>query len=174
MNWQPTDLKNEKVCLIPLKEADFEELYSVASDPLIWEQHPNKNRYQRNVFLNFFEGAIQSKGAFIIRDTQTGEAIGSSRFYNYDADASYIEIGYTFFARKYWGKSFNKAVKELMIHYAFQLVNSVHFFIGAENYRSQKAIEKLGAKKIRELVMPYYGEPDRLNFEYEIKKTGTS
>ncbi|WP_245586835.1 GNAT family N-acetyltransferase [Sediminibacterium salmoneum] len=171
MNWQPHDLRNEKVCLIPLKEDDFEELYAVASDSLIWEQHPNKNRYQRPVFLNFFEGAIQSKGAFIIRDAYTMEAIGSSRFCNYNQAANQIEIGYTFFARKCWGKLYNKAVKDLMINYALQMVNSVHFFVGAENLRSQKAMEKLGAIKIRELVMPYYGEPDRLNFEYEIKKT---
>lgn len=171
MNWQPTDLMNDKVYLIPLQEEDFEELYAVASDPLIWEQHPNKNRYQRTVFLNFFKGAIESKGAFIIRNTQTKEAIGSSRFCNYNELANQIEIGYTFFARKCWGKLYNKAVKDLMIHYALQKVESVHFFVGAENYRSQKAMEKLGAQKIREVIMPYYGEPDRLNFEYEIKKT---
>lgn len=171
MNWQPTDLKNEKVLLIPLKQTDFEELYTVASDPFIWEQHPNKNRYQRPVFLNFFEGAIQSNGAFIIRDSQSMEAIGSSRFCNYDQTSNQIEIGYTFFARKCWGKSYNRAVKELMIHYALQFVESVHFFVGAENFRSQKAMEKLGAKKIGQVVMPYYGEPDRLNYEYEIKKT---
>ena len=174
MNWQPTDLMNDKVYLIPLQEEDFEELYAVASDPLIWEQHPNKNRYQRTVFLNFFKGAIESKGAFIIRNTQTKEAIGSSRFCNYNELANQIEIGYTFFARKCWGKLYNKAVKDLMIHYALQKVESVHFFVGAENYRSQKAMEKLGAQKIREVIMPYYGEPGRLNFEYEIKKTGTS
>ena len=57
-------LENSKVRLVPLQETDFEKLYKVASDPLVWEQHPNKNRYEREVFQNFFEGAMISKGAF--------------------------------------------------------------------------------------------------------------
>ena len=48
LNLQPTHLANEWVTLIPLKETDFEKLYAIASDALIWEQHPNKNRYKNN------------------------------------------------------------------------------------------------------------------------------
>ena len=44
------NLKNEKATLIPLEEDDFEVLYHAASDPLIWAQHPNKTRYQKEVF----------------------------------------------------------------------------------------------------------------------------
>ena len=76
MNWQPNFLENEFVKLVPLAASHFEQLFAVASDPLIWEQHPNKNRYQLNVFKNFFEGAILSKGAFLITDAKTNEAIG--------------------------------------------------------------------------------------------------
>ena len=92
-NSQPHNLKNELIKLIPLEEKDFEELYAVASDPLVWEQHPNKNRYQLAVFKNFFEGAILSKGAFLITDAKTNEAIGSSRFCNFNAEKKLIEIG---------------------------------------------------------------------------------
>lgn len=76
LHLQPTNLSNEWVTLTPLQESDFERLFAVASDPKIWEQHPNKLRYQRTVFENFFTGAIESCGAFIIVDTQTGEPIG--------------------------------------------------------------------------------------------------
>ena len=55
-----------------------------------------------------------------------------------------------------------------MINYALEKVNTIHFFVGAENIRSQKAMEKLGAVKLGEVLMPYYGEPDRLNFQYQI------
>ncbi|MBT9484718.1 GNAT family N-acetyltransferase [Sediminibacterium sp.] len=168
MNWQPEYLENDLVKLVPLAETHFEQLYAVASDPLIWEQHPNKNRYQLTVFKNFFEGAILSKGAFLITDAQTNEAIGSSRFCNFTAEKKMIEIGYTFYARKYWGKGYNRSTKQLMINYALEKVNTVHFFVGAENIRSQKAMEKLGAVKLGEVLMPYYGEPDRLNFQYQI------
>ena len=168
-NLQP-NLESEFIKIEPLKSSDFESLYSVASDPLIWEQHPNKDRYKREVFENFFKGAIESGGAFLVLDNKTNEVIGSSRFYDFNKEKNYILIGYTFFARSYWGSTFNPALKSLMINYAFQFVDSVIFHIGSKNTRSQKAIEKLGATKIDELEVEYYGEPSKLNFVYEIKK----
>ena len=168
-NPQPT-LQNEFVKLVPLKEEDFEILYKVASDPLIWEQHPNKNRYQREVFQNFFKGALESKGAFIIYDSKTNEVIGSTRFYDLNTEKNCVTIGYTFYARKYWGGKYNPSAKHLMMQHAFKNVDSVIFHIGADNIRSQKAIERLGAQKIAEEEMAYYGEDTKLNFVYEIKK----
>ena len=125
MSWQPTSLENDWVKLIPLKQDHFNELYAVASDPLIWEQHPNKNRYQLPVFKNFFEGALASNGAFLITDAKTKEAIGSSRFCNFNKALNIIEIGYTFYARKCWGLPYNQSTKELMINFAFGLVDCV-------------------------------------------------
>jgi RimJ/RimL family protein N-acetyltransferase len=168
MNLQPT-LSNELVTLIPLKEHDFETLFAVASDPLIWEQHPNKDRYQRDVFENFFRGAIESNGAFIIYDANTEEVIGSSRYY--DKEENSIAVGYTFISRKYWGKGYNAAVKKLMLDYAFRYVDKVVLHIGATNFRSQKAAEKIGATKAGEINVAYYGEPIKLNFQYEVHKT---
>jgi RimJ/RimL family protein N-acetyltransferase len=162
-------LENELISITPLQLSDFETLYLVASDPLIWEQHPNRNRYQRDVFLTFFEGAIESKGAFLVRDLKTNKIIGSSRFYELE-DAGSVAIGYTFIAREYWGRNYNRALKTLMINHAFKYVNMVVFHIGATNMRSQKAIEKLGAKKIAEVEMAYYGETNKLNFIYAITK----
>ena len=57
-----------------------------------------------------------------------------------------------------------------MLDHAFQYVESVFFHIGALNIRSQKAIEKLGAKKVDEVNMAYYGELNNLNFIYRIDK----
>jgi RimJ/RimL family protein N-acetyltransferase len=173
-NLQPIDLKNEIIQLIPLQETDFSALYKVASDPLVWEQHPNKLRYQRDVFQNFFEGAMLSKGAFLIRDTKTNEVIGSSRYYDFNENENSTEtsvlIGYTFIGRNFWGKGYNKALKKLMLDYAFQFVEKVYFHIGAYNYRSQKAIEKIGAQKVDEFEVEYYGEESKLNFVYLITK----
>lgn len=170
-NPQPLHLKNESIQLIPLQETHFESLYNVASDPLIWEQHPNKNRYQKEVFKNYFEGAILSKGAFLIQDINSGETIGCSRFYDYNEKDSSVLIGYTFIARKYWGKEVNAALKKLMLDYAFQYVSCVYFHIGANNIRSQKAIEKLGAIKVAEEEVTYYGEDPKLNYIYKINKS---
>jgi N-acetyltransferase len=165
---QPIHLENDFVTLSPLQKDDFEALYSVASDPLVWEQHPNKLRYQRDVFQNYFEGAILSKGAFLIRKSKTNEVVGSSRFYDYDEKEKAVLIGYTFIGRKFWGNGYNKALKKLMLDYAFQYVDKVYFHIGALNYRSQKAIEKIGAVKVDEFEVAYYGEDSKLNFVYLI------
>lgn len=134
MNLQPI-LENETVKLLPLKEENFETLYQVAADPLIWEQHPNKDRYQRAIFQNFFEGAMASKGAFLIIDKTTNEVMGSSRFYDFDEIKKSILIGYTFYGRKYWGSAYNPQVKKLMLDYAFQFADKVYFHIGALNIR---------------------------------------
>lgn len=166
---QPT-LEGENVKLIPLWEEDFERLYEVASDPKVWEQHPNKNRFERDVFKNFFKGAIESKGAFMILDKSSDEIAGSTRFYGYNEENNSIFIGYTFYGVKYWGKGLNSEAKKLMLNYIFQFVDKVIFHVGATNYRSQKAMEKLGGIKTNEIEVAYFGEPDRLNFQYEILK----
>ncbi|MBA3664782.1 MAG: GNAT family N-acetyltransferase [Bacteroidetes bacterium] len=163
-------LENEFVKLLPLQQEDFEELYTVAADPLIWEQHPNKDRWKREIFENFFKGAMESKGAFKIIDKLTGKIIGSTRFYTTGKDNSEIAIGYTFFARNYWGGKYNPAVKKMMMDHAFKYVNHILFHIGAVNVRSQKAIERLGAVKIAAEEMAYYGEASKLNFVYRIDR----
>jgi RimJ/RimL family protein N-acetyltransferase len=169
MNLQPV-LENEFLTARPLLESDFDNLYQAASDPLVWDQHPNKNRYLKPEFQNFFKGAMESKGALIVFDKLTGEVIGSSRYYNWaEADRS-IYIGYTFFSRQNWGKNYNNSLKTLMLNHAFSFAEKVIFHIGVENFRSQRSIEKLGAQKIRKEEVEYYGEPSRLNFVYEIEK----
>lgn len=170
MNLQPTHLKNDLVWLEPLNQVYFDELYLVASDPLIWEQHPNPDRYKLDAFSNYFKGAMESGGAFIIRDALSGQALGSSRYCAYDAANKEIQIGYTFFAKSCWGKSINKEVKTLMLSHAFNYVDKVAFYVGANNIRSQKAMERIGGIKVREEVVAYFGETDRLNFRYEINK----
>lgn len=169
MNIQPT-LENDKVILFPLKETDFEDVYLVASDPAIWEQHPNKKRWKKDVFRTFFEGAINSNGAFRIVSKSSGETIGSTRFYDYNKEENTILIGYTFFRTNCWGKEYNHSVKELMLDYIFQFVSSVTFHIGAENIRSIISIERLGMKKISEQEVTYFGESPKLNCVYVVTK----
>lgn len=145
-NWQPI-LENDLVRLTPLKKEDLEPLYEVAADPLIWEQHPAKYRYRRPEFELFFKEALDTECAFLIRDQKTGEVIGSSRFNQLEGHMDKIEIGWTFLARKYWGGIYNRALKGLMIKYALKYVEEVIFFIGEDNIRSQRSVEKLGAIK---------------------------
>ncbi len=168
-DFQPL-LVSELVTAEPLQESDFDRLYAVASDPLIWEQHPNKFRYRRDVFETFFRGAVESGSAFLVTDTKTGEVIGSSRYSNYNQQENSIAIGYTFFARKCWGKGYNPLLKKLMINHAFQFVDTVDFYIGAVNKRSQISIQRIGAIKTGEEETAYYGESPKLDFIYSISK----
>lgn len=144
LNRQPT-LSGPLVNIRPLLEGDFTLLFAVASDPLIWEQHPARNRYQEPVFQEFFEAAIASGGALVLEDAITGAVIGSSRFANYSPAESEVEIGWTFLARTHWGGNYNAAVKRLMLEHAFRAVDTVVFKVGSQNIRSQKAVLKLGA-----------------------------
>jgi N-acetyltransferase len=140
---QPT-LAGELLELRPLTADDYSALYRVASDPLIWEQHPERQRYEEPTFRAFFEDALGSGGALVAIDRATGRIIGSSRFHGYDADGSVIEIGWSFLAREYWGGRYNGEMKRLMLEHAFQSVKRVIFVIGPENRRSQRAVEKIG------------------------------
>jgi RimJ/RimL family protein N-acetyltransferase len=166
---QPS-LETENVTIQPLREEDFEALYAVASDPELWAQHPNKNRWKREVFQVFFDGALQSSSAFKIIDKVTGNIIGSTRFYDYNEQNDSILIGYTFYAKVYWGTGVNVNVKKMMLNYIFQYVSTVYFHIGAENIRSQIAISRLNAEKVDEQVVAYYGELPKHNFVYCIEK----
>lgn len=146
-NLQPM-LKGELLELRPLRPDDFPALYAVASDPLIWEQHPANDRYKEDVFKTFFRDALDSGGALIATDRKDGQVIGSSRYNAYDEDKSEIEIGWTFLARSHWGGRYNGEMKQLMLRHAFQFVDKVLFVIGTGNIRSQRAIEKIGGVRV--------------------------
>ena len=131
--------------LRPLRPEDWEGLFRIASDPLIWEQHPARDRYQEEVFKEFFQEALDSGGALVAIDRKTQRIIGSSRYFGYEPGNSEIEIGWTFLARSFWGGEYNGEMKRLMLGHAFQFVDSVVFLVGPENFRSRRALEKIGA-----------------------------
>lgn len=141
-------LRGRRLWLRPLREEDWSPLYTVASDPLIWEQHPVPDRYQEKVFRGFFREAMESGGAFVVLDANDDQIIGSSRYLGYDPERSEIEIGFTFLARAYWGGAYNREMKDLMLRHAFRFVRHVVFLVGMENWRSQKAMEKIGGRRV--------------------------
>jgi len=164
------NLKGELIELRPLRPEDWDDLFAVASDPLIWEQHPESDRYKEDVFKIFFREALESGGAFVIIDKKSQQIIGSTRFYGYDPEKSEIEIGWTFLARKYWGGRYNAEMKQLMLAHAFQFVENVVFFVGENNIRSQKAMEKISATRNGIVKRVYGNHPPALNVKYAIKK----
>ena len=164
------NLEGELIELRPLTPEDWDDLFSVASDPLIWEQHPESDRYNEEVFRAFFRGALESGGALVAIDAKTQQIIGSTRFHGYDPEKLEIEIGWTFLARKYWGGRYNREMKQLMLSHAFKFVENVVFFVGENNIRSQKATEKIGAVESGTAKRVYGNRPASLNIRYVITK----
>jgi len=113
-DFQPT-IKGVLVELRPLRPDDWDPLFAVASDPLIWEQHPARDRYKPDVFRAFFREALASGGALTALDRKDGRIIGSSRFHDYNEQVSEVEIGWTFLARSHWGGRYNRELKQLML-----------------------------------------------------------
>jgi len=166
-------LVGELIEVRPLAADDWEELFAVASDPLIWEQHPARDRYREDVFREFFREALETGSAFVVIDRKTGRIIGSSRYHLFDQQGfdrreSSVEIGWTFLARAFWGGEYNRELKRLMLDHAFKFVERVVFVIGVTNFRSQKAIEKIGGLRVgrRQKAAGTIAE----SFVYEIKR----
>ena len=153
----------------PLRPEDWESLFAVASDPLIWAQHPAHDRYKEEVFKEFFREALQSGGAFVVIDRKAQKIIGSSRYFGFEPARSEIEIGWTFLARSHWGGKYNGELKRLMLDHAFKFVENVVFLIGPTNIRSQKAVEKIGGVLIERREKTIQGTAVE-QVVYQIKK----
>jgi len=148
---QPT-LRGDLVELRPLRPDDWDAVYTAASDPLIWAQHPESDRYQPDVFRRYFDGGIDSGGAFVVLDRRTGAVIGSTRYSGYDEAGGVVEIGWTFLTRDYWGGSYNREMKRLLVEHALRFVPRVIFSVGKTNLRSQRAMEKIGGVRTGERI----------------------
>lgn len=167
LDLQPT-LAGELLTLRPLRPSDYDALFAAASDPLIWEQHPDRTRWTPEGFRAFFEGAVESRGALVALDRADGQVIGSSRYYRYDAARSEVEVGWSFLVRSRWGGRYNGEMKRLMLDHAFGSVARVIFVIGPGNRRSQRAVEKLGGTRTDD--RPPGIEPDKVVYEITVRR----
>ena len=140
--------------LRPLRPADWDALYAVASDPAIWTQHPAHDRWREPVFRAFFQQALESGGALVAIDPAPGEIIGSSRFDLTRAAPGEMEIGWTFLARRHWGGAMNAVMKRAMIGHALGFVERVIFVVGEGNLRSRRAMEKIGGVLTARIIEP--------------------
>jgi RimJ/RimL family protein N-acetyltransferase len=140
-------LEGEDILLRPLAPDDWDALFAIASDPLIWEQHPAHDRWQEPVFRSFFDDALANRGALVAVDRVSGAVIGSSRYQGLEeADGGSVEIGWTFLARSHWGGRYNHEMKRLMLAHALASVAECRFLVGEINTRSRRALERIGAR----------------------------
>ena len=169
-NLQPT-LIGPRIAIRPVTEADWSQMFAAGSDPEVWAVHPASDRYKEPEFRQFFDGALASGSGFSFVDRAAGKVIGSSRYHGYDADKREIEIGWTFLAKAYWGGSYNGEIKGLMLDHAFTFVDTVIFFVGEENWISQRAMEKIGGIRRAALVPREIGGKAHGHVVFEIRKS---
>ena len=168
-DFQPT-LIGPSMTVRPVSADDWPEMFAAASDPEIWKVHPTPDRYTEPAFRKFFDGAVSSKMAFAFVDQATDRVIGSSRYHGHDPALREIEIGWTFLARSHWGGRANREVKRLMLDHAFTFVDTVIFWVGEQNWRSQGAMTKIGGVK-REGLYTREVTGDKPYFIFDITKT---
>jgi RimJ/RimL family protein N-acetyltransferase len=141
---QPT-LDGPTITLRPATSDDWAGLHAIGSDPLVWEQHPARDRWQEAAFRRYIDDGLASGGMLVAVDRAGGRIVGTSRFSTEFCLADEVEIGWTFVARDRWGTSTNREMKHLMLGHAFAHYATVIFRIGADNHRSRRAVEKIGA-----------------------------
>ena len=169
---QPT-LEGPTLLLRPLRDDDWDALYAVASDPLIWEVHPGHDRWQEPVFREFFANAMHYGGALAVIDKASGAIIGSSRFQGLDeAEGGSVEIGWTFVARDYWGGATNRELKRLMLAHALASVARVDFRVGEANVRSRAAMVKIGGRLSDRTDLTEFRGKQVRHVIYEIDRAG--
>jgi RimJ/RimL family protein N-acetyltransferase len=171
---QPT-VSDERVLIRPMAADDFDALFAVASDRLIWEVHPAHDRWQEPVFRKYFDDGLASNGAVVFIDRSNGKIIGASRYENERApiEPGEVEIGWTFISRAYWGGEWNRSVKRLMIRHAFDTGHrAALFLVGENNIRSRRAMEKIGGTLTDRTSMALTGGVSVLHVVYEIRPDG--
>jgi RimJ/RimL family protein N-acetyltransferase len=84
-----------------------------------------------------------------VRELKSGEIVGSTRYHDIVPGADRVEIGYTWYAQRCQRTHVNTACKLLLFSHAFEQINCRVVGLRTDNFnfRSQKAIEALGAKK---------------------------
>lgn len=138
------------VILQPLSREHEQALQHAVADGQLWQLH-YANLPQPEQMLDYIETALHTpdRVAFVVIDATTQTIIGSTSYYHIDETIQRLEIGYTWYAQSYWRTHINTACKYLLLHYAFDTLNCavVGWRTDALNERSQRAIERLGAKK---------------------------
>lgn len=144
-------LENEFVKLEPLKSSDFEILLPYSeNEPEIWEFNAGgangRNNLEKYISNAVLQRELEKEYAFIIFDKKTQSYVGSTRFYGIFLDNKTIEIGYTWYGKKFQGTGINKNCKYLLLEFAFDKLDMerVAFAANSKNSRSLNAMKSIG------------------------------
>lgn len=153
MSWiqHPVILEGDKVKLIPLESAHFDELTDIGKQEKIWE-HISINGADKNILLTHLRSALLKRSTgeqypFTVMDKATDKIIGCTLFHNIFSEHRKMEIGWTWYDPAYWRTGYNRECKLLLLTYAFETKKAVRVQLqtDATNLRSRTAIEGIGA-----------------------------
>ena len=146
----PTILKGTFVDLIPLEKEHFDELFIAASDKELWRLIPT-DCSERATFQTVYQTALTERETgnqypFVIKLKSTNQLIGSTRLFEIYPNDKKLEIGWTWITQPYWGTGINLECKLLLLTFCFEILkaNRVQLKTKDNNFRSRKAIEKIG------------------------------
>lgn len=146
-------LENERVLLIPFENIRNIELKEIIYNDEVWKY---MGIYVKNEtdFENYITNTIKQKEAgicypFLIIDKLTNKIAGSTRYGYLNVASQKCEIGWTWYGTEFQGTGLNKACKHELLNFGFENIGfrRIQFSVDLENLKSQRAIEKLGAKK---------------------------
>jgi N-acetyltransferase len=149
----PIRLQDDYVVLEPLSLEHAPALEAAAADGELWNltvtsvPPPGHARsYVEKALQGQAEGSMLP---FAIRETGSGEIVGSTRYYEIDAETPRLAIGYTWYARRWQKTHLNTACKRLLLEHAFETLQcvAVALHTDEQNEDSQRAIERLGAQR---------------------------
>lgn len=143
-------LSSNGIILRPLMLTHASDLVEACQDGELWKINETSVPEPDKV-MAYIETAhsMSDRQAFVVIDDLTGKAIGSTSFHDILPLAKRLEIGYTWYAKSYWQTHVNTTCKLMLLTYVFETLeyHTVGWRTDIGNHRSQKAIERLGAKK---------------------------
>ncbi|WP_141434415.1 GNAT family N-acetyltransferase [Bacillus sp. 03113] len=153
MDIELTELKGQRVKLVPMHIDHIEGLFEAGMNDQIWAYMPMKVETIDDV-KRLVDDALSARDQglefpYIIIDQETEKIVGSSRFLNISKLNRSLEIGWTWYNPSVWRTRINTECKYLLLSYCFEALSTirVEFKTDSRNTRSQRAIERLGAVK---------------------------
>jgi RimJ/RimL family protein N-acetyltransferase len=158
---QPVVLEGPGIRLEPMRPDHREALIAAASDGRLWElwyvavpAPEEAAKYVGDALKGQEDGHMLP---WVVRDTSTGAIIGSTRYHDVVAAIDRVEIGYTWYSQSRQRTHVNTTCKLLLLSHAFDTLGCKVVGLRTDpfNFRSQRAIEALGARK--DGVLRHYG-----------------
>ncbi|HEU5111168.1 MAG TPA: GNAT family N-acetyltransferase, partial [Micromonosporaceae bacterium] len=149
---EPAVLRGSRVVLEPLTMAHAPDLFAATRDAAVWEYLPSPRPRDAEEMAGIIAEALAAHGRGVRvpwaqRHAGTGEVVGTTSYWQPDADLRQVEIGYTMLGRPWWGTGVNAEAKLLLLRRAFDDLGAVRvtWQTDVRNERSRRAVEALGA-----------------------------